>query len=101
MISAAQIADLRTASADYEETERFKSKLARLRRERNPLFLTAGELGEILRWKLGGQYHRRCDLYEANTDDVVRTVRPAAAEEELHRRHRGKFGKLPKYVRVT
>lgn len=29
------------------------------------------------------------------------TDRPACAEEELHRRHRGKFGRLPKYVDHT
>lgn len=29
------------------------------------------------------------------------TDRPAAVEEELHRRHRAKFGKLPKYSKVT
>ena len=27
--------------------------------------------------------------------------RPAAAEEELHRRHKEKFGELPKYVKHT
>ena len=29
------------------------------------------------------------------------TDRPAAVEEELHRRHKEKFGKLPKYVKHT
>ena len=29
------------------------------------------------------------------------TDRPAAAEEELHRRHRKRFGKLPKYTHST
>lgn len=29
------------------------------------------------------------------------TDRPACAEEELHRRHRDKFGKLPRYVEHT
>jgi len=29
------------------------------------------------------------------------TDRPAAVEEELHRRHKEKFGKLPKYVEHT
>lgn len=29
------------------------------------------------------------------------TDRPAAVEEELHRRHRAKFGKLPKYTKTT
>ena len=29
------------------------------------------------------------------------TDRPAAVEEELHKRHREKFGKLPKYVEHT
>ena len=29
------------------------------------------------------------------------TERPAAAEEELHRRHKERFGRLPKYVEHT
>jgi len=29
------------------------------------------------------------------------TDRPAAVEEELHKRHRAKFGKLPKYTQRT
>lgn len=29
------------------------------------------------------------------------TNRPAAAEEELHRQYKNKFGKLPKHVKIT
>jgi hypothetical protein len=29
------------------------------------------------------------------------TDRPAAVEEELHRRYRAKFGELPKYTKIT
>jgi hypothetical protein len=43
-----------------------------------------------------------------DSEDLLRIVvrwavcdRPAAAEEELHRRHRAKFGRLPKYVEHT
>ena len=31
----------------------------------------------------------------------ARTDRPSAAEEELHRRHEGTFGTLPKYTETT
>ena len=55
----------------------------------------------------GKTRHSAGDRIRANEDNskiVVRwaiTDRPAAAEEELHKRHLGKFGKLPKYVEHT
>ena len=54
MITASQIAGLRTAASDYEKTEQLKAKLDVLRRERRPFYLTKADFDEILRWKLGG-----------------------------------------------
>jgi hypothetical protein len=74
MITAAQIAPLRTASIDYEETERLKAKLAQVRRERQPLYLTAAEFEEILQWKLGQQIGRQRGIRVANTEEIVCAV---------------------------
>jgi len=74
VITAKQIAPLYKQAADYEETERLKAKLAQLRRERQPLYLTATELEEILQWKLGQQIGRRRRIRAANTDEVIRAV---------------------------
>jgi len=78
MIEASQIADLRYASDDYEQTERLKTKLKRLRKERRPFFLTADEFDEILHWKLRQQYGRQRHLRRYNTDELVRAVTGAA-----------------------
>lgn len=74
MITASQIANLRTASRDYAETERLKERFARVRRERNPLYLTKEDFEKILRWKLAGQYNRGRKMREVNTEEVIRTV---------------------------
>ncbi len=78
MIGASHIVHLRTSASDYAETERLKTKFAKLRDERQPFYLTLGEFDEILLWKLAGQYHRQREMRRANTDDVVRTVTQAA-----------------------
>ncbi len=47
---------------------------------------------------------KKIHAYEDTSKIVVRwavTDRPAAVEEELHRRHLNRFGKLPKYVKHT
>ena len=74
MITAAQIAPLRTAATDYEETKRLKAKLARVRRERQPLYLTGAEFEEILRWKLGQQFGRQRRRRSTNTEEIIRAV---------------------------
>jgi len=74
MITAAQIAPLRTAAVDYEETRRLKEKLARVRRERQPLYLTAAEFEETLQWKLGQQIGRQRKRRSANTEEIIRAV---------------------------
>ncbi|MCP4543513.1 MAG: hypothetical protein GY832_40895 [Chloroflexi bacterium] len=74
MITASQIAPLRAAGVDLDETERLKDQFAQLRVERCPLFLTAIEFDEILKWKLRGQYGRQRALREANTDEIIRSV---------------------------
>jgi hypothetical protein len=78
VITAAQIAHLRYASDNYAETERMKARLARLRDERDPLFLTASEFDEILRWKLRTQLNRHFHSRTANTDSIIRHVTGSA-----------------------
>jgi hypothetical protein len=78
VITAAQIAHLRKAGDDYAETERMKARLARLRDERDPLFLTASEFHEILRWKLRTQLNRQFHIRTANTDSIIRHVTGSA-----------------------
>ena len=74
MITASQIVHLRTASDDFEETERLKAEFTKLREERKPFYLTLEEFDRILRWTLRGHYPRQRVLRTANTDDVVRAV---------------------------
>ena len=74
MITVKQIAPLYKQGIDYEWTERLKAKLAQLRRERQPFYLTASEFDEILRWKLGQQYGRQRQLRTANTEEIIRAV---------------------------
>lgn len=74
MISASKLIPHRTLSDDYDLTERFKTQLARLRRERHPLYLTSEEFDEILRWKLRSQYGRREERRKVNTEDVIQKI---------------------------
>lgn len=74
MIKASQIEALRTSSDDWKETERLKAHFAQVRLKRHPLFLTAAEFDNILRWKLRQQYGRQLALRAANTDEVIRAV---------------------------
>jgi hypothetical protein len=74
VITAKEIKPLYKQAVDYAETEQLKTKLARLRRERQPLYLTAAEFDEILRWKLIQQYGRVQHLLVSNTDEIIRAV---------------------------
>ncbi len=74
MITAAQIRDLREAASGFEKTKLLKEKLAKLREERRPFFLTADEFDEILRWKLDTQYGRRKAHRTKNTDEIIRAI---------------------------
>lgn len=74
MVTLAQIEPLRFAAVDHQDTERLKAKLARLRAEREPLFLTRAEFEEILHWKLGSQRGRTKRWWQFNNDDIVREV---------------------------
>ncbi len=78
MIKASEVAELRTVSEDYPETQRLMSLFARLRQERDPLFLTLSEFDEVLRWKLRGQYGRSHLRRQGNTESVIQTVTGAA-----------------------
>ncbi len=74
LITAAQIAPFRTAGVDYEQTQKLKAKLAQIRQARQPVYLTAVELEELLEWKLGQQLGRQRAIRAANTDEIVRAV---------------------------
>ena len=78
MITAAQIVPYRTSSHDNNRTECLKTQFARLRQERQPLYLASAEFDKILHWKLRGQYGRQQEGRKANTEDVIRTVTSAA-----------------------
>lgn len=39
--------------------------------------------------------------FEINTGTLIRISRPAAVEEESHKRYQSRFGRLPKYVEHT
>lgn len=77
-IIAADLAELRPAAIDYEETEALKAMFARLRREHDPLYLTGCEFDRVLRWKLRGHYPRQRERRRANTPGVIETVTGAA-----------------------
>ncbi len=74
MITLKEIAPLYKQGIDYEWTEQLKEKLAKLRSERQPFYLTVSEFDEILRWKLGRQYGRQRRIRAANTEEIVRAV---------------------------
>lgn len=74
MMTASQLAGLRTASIDYEETQRLKEKLRRLKTQRQPFYLTGDEFDEILKWKLRKQYGRQKKIRAANTDNLIRHI---------------------------
>lgn len=78
MITANKLIPFRTSSEDYSLTEQLKNRFERLRRERNPFYLTAKEFDEILRWKLRGHYHRQRSRLKANSEEVIRTVTKTA-----------------------
>ena len=78
MITASDLVPYRTSGDGYEWTEQLKQKFRRLRRERDPFYLTLSEFDEILRWKLRNQYGRQKKRREANTEGVIRTVTRAA-----------------------
>lgn len=74
MITASQIAPLRQETLDHEDTERLKARLSRIRCERQPLSLSAGEFDDILQWKLGQQIGRQRARRGSNTEEVIRGV---------------------------
>jgi len=74
VITAAQITPLRHQGIDTQLTEHLKAKLAVVRRERQPLYLTATEFEEILEWKLSQQMGRRRALRAANTEEIIRAI---------------------------
>ncbi len=78
MIKPEDLRPYRTLSDDYQTTEELKAKLQRLRRERQPMYLTLEEFDEILQWKLRGQYKRQEKTRQINSEDVIQTVTRAA-----------------------
>lgn len=82
MITANQIAHLRTASEDYPLTEDVKAELQAVRERRQPFYLTAKELERVFEWKLRSQYGRQATERARNSDDVYTAVTRAAFEVE-------------------
>ena len=78
MVRADDIRDLRTASPDYEETERLKMLMGQLRGSRDPFYLAGADLDPIFRWKLTNQYERNRRFRDTNTDSAYRTITQAA-----------------------
>jgi len=78
LIRAKDIAGLRTAAVDDEETKKLKLRLAAFRAQRQPFWLNGSELEPILRWKLRGQYGRQQHIRSSNPDEVYRVVTQAA-----------------------
>ena len=74
MISADDIRSLRGNQIDAEDTIALKARIAHIRLNREPFYLTAGEFQSILEWKLGQQLGRGRKLRVANTDELIRAV---------------------------
>jgi len=52
MIKADYLRPLRTANADYAQTELLKAEFRRCRQARKTFFLTGDDLDRVFRWKL-------------------------------------------------
>lgn len=74
MITPEELIPYRTSSDDYSLTEELKSQFARLRRERQPFYLTEAEFDQILHWKLRSQYGRQQARRQANTGNIIRAI---------------------------
>jgi len=71
MITTTQIKPFYKQGIDYEKAEPLKAKLAGLRSERRPIYLTSAEFDEILHWKLREQYGQQKRLRKSNTEDII------------------------------
>jgi len=78
MIRAADIEKLRTEAEDYLKTERLKAGLQRLRKEREPFYLTKGDLDPIFEWKLRGQLNRVKKHLDENSNRTYEIITRAA-----------------------
>ena len=74
MITATQIAPFHRKGRDFEETECLKAKLAQLRGERQPFYLSEAVFEEFLVWKLDKQLGGQRALRAANTDEIIRAI---------------------------
>lgn len=83
MIEPTDIENLRTAAPDYHETERLKQAFRRYRQQRSPFFLTAAEMDQVFRWKLGAQYQRVKRHLVENAADTYRIVTSAVFQIEM------------------
>ena len=78
MIQATDIKGLRFAAGDYKEAEFIKANLRRIRKERNPFFLTKCDLKPIFKWKLRNQIDRVKRHLEKNSDRAYEVITQAA-----------------------
>jgi hypothetical protein len=79
MITAADLKDRRIAAKrtddpDRATTERLKTRLARARDKRVPLYLSREEFLAICRWKLGDQYSRAARQLESSSEKRIKRV---------------------------
>jgi len=68
---ALKLLKLSVSSDEFQETLQLKKQIKKALKEREVPYLTAIELDQILRWKLGKQYHRSKQQREINVDEVV------------------------------
>jgi len=74
MIKADYLRPLRTANADYAQTELLKAEFRRCRQARTPFFLTGDDLDRVFRWKLVSQYGRQLAIRAKNSEAAYRAI---------------------------
>jgi len=83
MITADDIRDLRTVSADYQETESIKALLAAKRERDGDLYLTLEDFQRIVQWKLRQQLGRANHLLIQNTSALVEQTTRLALSAQI------------------
>jgi hypothetical protein len=71
-------------SSDFAETQELKKRIQSAVFSRNPAYLNATELDQIIAWKLDSQYPRSKALRSLNSDNVVVPVTRACLEVATH-----------------
>lgn len=74
MVTAQDIAPLRNASRDESQTRELMARLVRFQQQTGPLYLTAQEFDDILKWKLRGQYGRQSRRRSENCAELIHQI---------------------------